>query len=154
MTAGMKLFHCPRIITRAGSLWRAKETREGRDKWNANHPLHSKGERGHERKRLAGQKEFIYQADRTKGVYLPGWKTTWSEHSRGNGKSFLSRLDFAMSLSLSGLTSPAITQVLTVLELHNSRVICNSGMTPSFQGFCSPIFTFQRDKFHRSGAVS
>lgn len=64
MTAGMKLFHCPGIITRAGSLWRAKETRE---EINGMQITLSTQRESRDMKgtRLVGQTEFIYQAEAT-----------------------------------------------------------------------------------------
>lgn len=66
VTAGMKLFHCPRIITRARSLWRAEERREGRVgeingmQITLSARRESRDMRG---ARLVGQTELIHQAE-------------------------------------------------------------------------------------------
>lgn len=128
MTAGMKLFHCPRIITRAGSLWRAEETREGRvGEINGMQITLSARRESRDMKetRLVGQTEFIYQAEATAkqpgvntggelgSTLCPGWISPRASTEPRR----------VLGPSVPGLTSPAVTQVLTARELRNSRVI-------------------------------
>lgn len=131
-----------------------KGRESGRDKWNANHPLGSQGEPGHERNEAGG----------TNGVYLPGWghcKTTWSKHRRGIGKHVVSRLDFTTSFHRaptspgplcaridqpSSYTSPNCTGIMQ----FQSYPCVTQGWLPTSKASAPPSLPFRRDKFYRS----